>query len=198
MNHDMRCNSDVECWESYPEFEWSFSQNSLTHSIDNVFVGVLFGLGIQFHFLHSDLHVIKWKRKESSKETSHTFSQNLGLNTIGIITILIMKHFGDLCICAQLTSCQCSRSHDISNRSFPQTCNSLFPSHSCSSINKVLVISSLFFWQESIILKSHHCQICWVRKPSTSSSRKNSVSAFSKETRIFSFFSLITIHQNSK
>jgi len=104
MNHDVWCNSDVECWESNPEFQWSFSHGSLTHSINDVFVGVRFGLGIHFHLLHPNLHVIKWQRKESSKETSHTFSQNLGLYAVGVISISILEHFRDLGICAQLTS----------------------------------------------------------------------------------------------
>ncbi len=60
MDHDVGCNSDVECWESNPEFQWSFSHGSLAHSINDVFIWVLFRLGIQFHLLHPHLHVIKW------------------------------------------------------------------------------------------------------------------------------------------
>ena len=156
MDHDVRSNSDVECGESDPEFQWSLSQGSLTHSIDDILVWVLFSLGIHFHLLHSHLHVIKWERKESSKETSHTFGHNLRLNTIGIITIPILEHFSDLSICAQLTSSQSCGSHDISNGTLPETCNSFFFGHSGSSINKVLIISSLFFWEEPVVLESYH------------------------------------------
>ena len=105
MNHDMWGNSNVESGESNPEFQWSFSQSRLSHSINNVLVWIQSSFFVHFHLLHPNLHVIKRQTQESSKETSHALRQNLGLDTIWIIAISVLEHFCDLSICAQLPSC---------------------------------------------------------------------------------------------
>lgn len=104
VNHDVWCNSNVESGESDPEFQWSFSHSRLCHGIVNILVWVQSSFFVQFHLLHPNLHVIKRQTHGSSKETSHSLSQNLGLDTIWVITISILEHFRDLRICAQLTS----------------------------------------------------------------------------------------------
>ncbi len=60
MDHDMRSNSDVECGETNPELGESFTSSGDAHSVDQILVWILAGLGVHDHLLHSYLHVVEW------------------------------------------------------------------------------------------------------------------------------------------
>ena len=55
---DMRSNSEIESWESYPELAKSFITYSLAHCVENVFIRES-SISIFLHFLYLCFSVIK-------------------------------------------------------------------------------------------------------------------------------------------
>ena len=98
MDHDMWSNSHVESWESNPQVLWAFVSYSLSHCVENVFIGVFTSLLVDFHFLHSYFHIIEWAGHGGGKETSETFGKHFSLYTVGVITAVVLEHLGDLSI----------------------------------------------------------------------------------------------------
>ena len=98
MDHYMWSNSNVESWESYPQVLWSFVCDSLSHGVEDVFIGVFTSLFVDLHFLHSYFHIIERTGHGGGKETSETFGKHFSLNTVGVITAVVLEHLSDLSV----------------------------------------------------------------------------------------------------